>query len=190
MRMITVGSVLLVLAIAMTMPVALSAQPPPSAWPPVEQCYPMSPEQARPSITLQIWIVGGLSLPEYTVSQNTAFYLIYRWAFLPTNVAYRLDDGTPVTAYMNLQDRTDSGEIHYTVTINDATVNPTSKFTATCKWWRFQNDHYEAVAPRALVHEYYIEFPYGLPVGDYVIYAYGENHLTTFSRTVILHVTE
>ena len=156
------------------------------------QWRPMSPEEARPEIGSRIVIYGG----EYDLEPSQAFYLWYRWGFLPSNEAYNLSDGEPVTAYWNLQDRTDFANCRYTVTMNGEPLEPTDSFTAICKWYRFWNSplpsdsvDYWAVAPRFVVDEYYIEFPQGLSEGTYEIFLYGQpGGGEPFFYTTFLHV--
>lgn len=152
------------------MPGALCVQPPPSPWPPEEEWHPMSPEEARPEIGIMIVIYGG----EYYLEPSQPFYLWYRWGFVPTNIAYDLSNGEPVTPIWSLQDRTDYANCRYTVTMNGEPLKPTGNFTATCTWYRFLNGDYWAVAPRFVVHEHYIEFPQGLKADDYSIHLHGQ----------------
>jgi len=152
----------------------------------------MSPEEARPDIGPSIVIYGG----DHYLLEGEPFYLWYRWGFLPIKEAYNLTTGGPVTPYMNLQDRTDSANCRYTVTMNGTPLKPTDSFTATCNWYRFWNSHlpidsgdYWAVAPRAVFDEYYVEFPGGLPEGIYEIELYGQRSGgEPFSHTTYLYV--
>lgn len=179
-------------ALIVTILGASCAQPPPSPWSPEEEWRPMSPEEARPEIGVRIVIYGG----EYDLEPSQAFYLWYRWGFVPTNEAYNLTSGEPVTAYWNLQDRTDSANCRYTVTMNGEPLKPTDSFTAICNWYRFWNSplpsdsvDYWAVAPRFVLHEYYVEFPQGLSEGTYEIFLYGQpSRGEPFSHTTYLHV--
>jgi len=186
---------------AAILPVALCAQAPPTEWPPEEEWHPMSPGEARPDMLL-VAIYGG----ECSLTAGEPFYFFYGWSFLPTNEAYDFKTGQPVIACANLQDRTDSANCRYTVTMQkdggDALpLEPTSSLTAGCRWNRFWNSFlprppryegdYWAVAPRAVVHEYYIEFPGGLDRGDYLVRLHAEpSGGVPFDVYTAVHVTD
>lgn len=187
-KMLSVGMFLF--ALMAVIPGAFSAQPPLSPWPPEEEWYPISRDEARPEMRMVTIYGEGQDL-----GAGEPFYLRYAWLFVPTNVAYDYVTGEQVTAFVNLQDRTDYASCKYTVTMDGEYLEPTSSFRGTCKWYRFVNrppeGEYLAVAPRAVVSEYYIEFPQGLSEGNYEIFLYGQpvGGGEPFSHTTIIQVS-
>ncbi|MCW4037411.1 MAG: hypothetical protein NWF13_01600 [Candidatus Bathyarchaeota archaeon] len=144
-------------------------------WPPVEEWNPMHPREARPDINPIVIMWDGV----FDLSENEPFYLYYGWGFTPTNLAYTFD-GDPISPIIwSLQGQTDSAYCLYTVTMNGESLKPTSTFTATCKWQRVtgqdpSDEDAWVIIPIGVLHEYYIEFPDGLPIEDYEIILHGQ----------------
>lgn len=178
-----------ILALLVLTPQVSCAQPPPQPWPPEEKWHPVSLNEVTPDCRI-VRIYGG----DRYLEPGQPFVLYYGWYFLPTNEAYRLDTGEPVTAQPSLQDRTDSANCIFTVTIDGQEVKPTGNIRLTCEWFRFLNVEpsgvsYTAVAPTSVNHICYIEFPTGLSSGIYVVELYGEpSGGEPFHATTILHV--
>jgi len=160
------------LALALAIPGALCTV----SWP-EEEWIPMPPDEARPPIDKQIRLTryypGGDPQP-VLLDAKQPFYFIVAWLEFVRSEAYKAEDGTPVTAYENIQDRSGAAAAIYVVTFDGERLNPTYSYRGIGKWVHFTNTDssgdYEAVTPLCLMMEHYYVFPNGLDPGEYEVH--------------------
>jgi len=199
---IMITAVVLLFALSL-MPSVLSGEPkrrlppPPEPWPPDEVWHPISIPDARPEMLLIRPYGGERWIPAYT-----PFYLRYGWFFIPISLAYDAETKEPVTVYMNLQDRTDRGNLMFEHLYFDGVeMEPTASYEASCRWYRFYNAGVPpedqppfpegdwAVALSAECSENHIIFPDGLAPGDYTVRLVGRlSGVGPVEYVTILHV--
>jgi len=200
----TMFYVALLVVIAL-IPTALCAE-----WPPEERWHPMSRREFMAALRERLGesnvvplLLGSPDVDnpqERLLTAGTAFCLYYGWAMAPTSEAY-LEDGTPITPSYVVSDQTDAAYCTYTITMDYERLNPTSTCTFFGEWVRTGDPAFPGetiIARRVVEHFYFIEFPDGLPRGDYIVHLYGEpvgivrwaedEWLSPFDRWITLHV--